>query len=915
MEVTPRSLLPLLLGWAALIAPACFLAPTPPCVGDAVPWNVPLDQDGDGTVETVCVGDWDGDGQLETQDVQQAIDALVAEGPTARHVIVAAPGTYAPPPGIPWYRSEGLVALPSDTVLECLPDVVLRGFAPEAYTGAGDAVTAVVINDGFSGPGNAHITVSGCTIHGGKDSAYGPLPGEPSVRLDSGIAMIGVDDVQLLDNRISWTNHACIYTSNITGSLLRGNALDSCGGRLKANGGFPGHYLYVTADPGSAGSPAAGRDVTRDVRIEANVCTDVAGACLNTRKQSAQSVMEEIHWVDNVSSGSGAVASLQGIRHGSFTGHRAQGDRDGISVGGGVDLAFPSAAPGLNNVFDFEIADLVLRDLTGTAGGALGLAGNSEDVRVRDVRVEGTASRMACFLFNHPIRFLDVDGLTLSHCGGSGLNTSQVSGPPLPPEEAPVLRNVTIDCVDADERSDTVYRAGWFLDARIEGLHVAGLSIRGASGPGIQLGNGIALENQLWEDVNIDSKPCGYLGAFSEAEALARVCDASSEGEWLVSVDGSDPGSGDCDFQSGRGVHESACRCIAEAGGYRFAPMQWDAKAAALELGKAPSRGSVFRRWTIEDPSDDAIDLSGVPHRDLVFEAITGSLAARGSLASAVDLLQLGEATTDVSAEAVSCQAAGPEHVFAACLGGHSTPPSQLRRVAARLELALDPLPPAVATGTGVAKVSGFGTALEALALFPGVAAGDATLPASGSAAALRVAFAAGAAQLAFSSESGAAGGGTLPLPGSLKLCLYAADCTGGALTLPLTSSGDGVGRGPGMLSATAGASRTATLRGDRFTLGTASVTTPSGSATRAGSVHGPLSGTSLASAGASGATLQLVSPIAIHSNVGPLDAGGFATITLTLLPEPDPRLAAAAALLALAGLTRLRRARDQGRS
>ena len=54
------------------------------------PENALLDVDRDGVFDEVWVSDWDGDGTLETQDVQRAIDALQAAGPAPRMTIVVA---------------------------------------------------------------------------------------------------------------------------------------------------------------------------------------------------------------------------------------------------------------------------------------------------------------------------------------------------------------------------------------------------------------------------------------------------------------------------------------------------------------------------------------------------------------------------------------------------------------------------------------------------------------------------------------------------------------------------------------------------------------------------------------------------------------------------------------------------------
>jgi hypothetical protein len=523
--------------------------------------NTLLDQDGDGTPDAVWVADWDGDGALETHDVQQAIDALEAAGPAPRMtIVVAEAGTYAAPTTAPWYQADGLIALPSHSHLRCEPGVVLSGMAPSAYTGSGDENSAVVTNADGATTGNVDITVEGCTIHGGKDAPYSRLPGGPSQKFDAAIAMMGADDVEILDNVVSWTNHACIYTRNLTHATIRGNRMEYCGGYLRnAPARFPGLYNYVTDSPNAAPSPWAGRNVSSHLRIESNTCFRVSGTCFNTRHDDVGS-MAFIDWADNTSIECGSIASLKGVVSGSFTGHRGDGDIGGITIGSGVtsSSSFQSEQPDPSTMRDFLVDDVEIRDLTGLHS-AITVGAFGENVTVRNVRVLGTSPDMDCLSFLHPNRDLLLEEIELRDCGRHGLVADDVATPAMEAAFAPDLRSVTIACVDARNRSDDVWRDGFLVRGPLDGMRIEDLSISGVSRHGVNVGDGVGLVDQEWTDTTIDMTPCGYLGDLLEAAAAALTCDPTTLGDWLQTTDADF--DGECDFTDGGGAAISACRC------------------------------------------------------------------------------------------------------------------------------------------------------------------------------------------------------------------------------------------------------------------------------------------------------------------------------------------------------------------
>src|SRR5688572_15883938 len=82
------------------------------------PVNAPEDRDGDGLPDWVRAGDFDRDGVLEMDDLQDAMDALTDPGP--KRLVVQA-GTFTAPaaPGSRPGRTHALLELRSFTTVEC----------------------------------------------------------------------------------------------------------------------------------------------------------------------------------------------------------------------------------------------------------------------------------------------------------------------------------------------------------------------------------------------------------------------------------------------------------------------------------------------------------------------------------------------------------------------------------------------------------------------------------------------------------------------------------------------------------------------------------------------------------------------------------------------------------------------------
>jgi hypothetical protein len=205
------------------------------------------------------------------------------------------------------------------------------------------------------------------------------------------------------------------------------------------------------------------------------------------------------------------------------------------------------------------------------------------------------------------------------------------------------------------------------------------------------------------------------------------------------------------------------------------------------------------------------------------------------------------------------------------------------------------------ATGTGVATVNGSGGFghLTTLRLAGGITAVTVvpfTDPSVTTVTQVTAAVTLGTGTLAPISGGGTLTSNTLPVQGQVTVCapLLGIPCvfTG---NLPLTASGTrGVGIGGGAIAGSGFISLV--LTGNPWTLGVA--TTPSTTATAAGFVHGPASGTS--STAAVGGAIQLVTPATVTAQ-GTTTVPVFTALRLRFVPEPAMALLLASGVGALA--------------
>lgn len=218
--------------------------------------------------------------------------------------------------------------------------------------------------------------------------------------------------------------------------------------------------------------------------------------------------------------------------------------------------------------------------------------------------------------------------------------------------------------------------------------------------------------------------------------------------------------------------------------------------------------------------------------------------------------------------------------------------------------VAIANLPPINVSGTGVALVTGTGTALDGLSLPAGAFATSVSVPVSDP-----LAFPLAGVQANPSNGAGSFSGpglaGQMAILGQATVCLFqACDAAPVAnIVVPFTQAGTrGIGLGGGPIVATGLVD--VTLQGAPWTLGTVTAA----SATAAGFAHGPASG-GLESAAQAGGRVRLVTPITIATTIGASPTlPAFGILTLHFVPEPGTLLLVGVGALALGAMGRARR-------
>jgi hypothetical protein len=600
------------------------------------PPNVPYDNDLDGLPDSVRVGDFDGDGLLEMDDLQDAMDALTDPGPKLLAVqsgVFAYPAVPASRPG----RTHAILELHSHTTLACA-----SGGATVLQVGplTAERDYAVVANDDHAN-GNDSIWIRDCEIDGGAPPSYASDQFPNTRRM--GVYFRRTRNSRVTDSHVHDTVHTGLYTSNSSGDAFLRNVVEDVGGYGDSTGLFRQPCIYLFAFGGGvvldgfeasdntlrrcghsglntrAEHTDARGDVIRNLRWERNHVEDTLSVCINLRGVDTAEVR------DLTCHRTGALF----LHRGTGSGYRSQGNDNANS-----------------NVL---IEDAVVTDV---AHGQVGLDVGAfvDGLTLRRVRVEGTRDANGTALFKdcawleRPLRNTAIEDLTLRDCGRGAAVVRQRAGGFGDSSETLTLRRWAVDALDEVGPIDSLFPAGIEFVGTQQRVLLEDLTLSGATGPELRFAGRLA--NGTLRRIEVDSVDPGWLGAFGEGNAPA--CNASLEGRWLTSLDGSN--SADCSFQSGRG--STAVRCGCQASGW--APIQWIA-APGIEFASGVTHANVL----LEDVSvKNARGVTGVRVGGALtsfavqtIQGVDDSLATDLDQRSAIDF----EATSGFSVTGASC--------------------------------------------------------------------------------------------------------------------------------------------------------------------------------------------------------------------------------------------------------------------
>jgi len=605
------------------------------------PSNRGVDRDGDGLPDWIRAGDFDGDGVLEMDDLQDAMDALTDPGPK---LLLVEPGTFLPPsPAARPGRTHALLELRSFTTLECagLGRTVLRGGSLSA---ANDY--AVVGNDDHT-LGNDEVWIRRCEIDGGAPSSYSGSAVSQGRRM--GVFFRRTRNSQVTDSRVHHTFHTGLYTSNSSGDRFLRNVVEDAGGWGDTSNSHNQPCIYLFAFGGGSS--------VRDFQAVDNTLRRCRHSGLNTRAEDSDAPGDAIRnllWERNTVEDTRSVCiNLRGVDGATVRNLSCQ--RTGpihLIRGFGSGYRFAGNDNANSNVL---IEDAVVTQVAGGQNG-LDVGAWVDGLTLRRVRVEGTRDASGavldkdCAWLQRPLRNTLLEDITLRDCGRSGAVVTLLAGGLGDASETLTVRRLAVDSVDQINPLDTGLVGGIEFVGNQDRLLLEDLTLSGATGPELRFGGGLA--NSTLRRVEIDSVDPGWLGAFSEAGA--PLCTAALAGRWLTTLNGT---SGtDCVFSAGTtGTTPARCGC---AGGV-WAPIPF-AASPGIEFATGVTHANVL----LDDVAvKNARGATGVRVRGaLVGFTVQTILGADDSPATDVDQRSAADfdATTGFSVSGASCVGTQP---------------------------------------------------------------------------------------------------------------------------------------------------------------------------------------------------------------------------------------------------------------
>ncbi|HXK25092.1 MAG TPA: hypothetical protein VMS55_20655, partial [Myxococcota bacterium] len=383
----------------------------------------------------VVAGDFNGDGVVNMQDIEDAARSLYPDALEAKRIRVTGSDVYGvtdvpDPDTLP---RVGLLELDSNTTLECDPDVVLKGWDE---TVPGQYGPVIANRDLYAG--NRSIHIRGCTIDGGAPQRSFPNP----VGFRAGVYFDGCDDCSVENSTIRNTFHACLYTRHGTQNLSRRNLYENCGSRFLDDSQITQNQpcIYAFAESGRT---------TRGVSSVDDVMHGCAAPGFNPRIADTTAHLSGLEFSGGVVEDT--VMPAQGIYWGCFTLRTAEG----LSVARNITCRrtagfFTDWAGGAAGSYD-HIATTHDAQVDGAVfesmKRAVWLGPWSTNVKLTDLSIE---SEETGIVIAPPNRGLRVEHATICAARGGVLFDSEQGAPngvtPDDPQETTTLSDLEITC-------------------------------------------------------------------------------------------------------------------------------------------------------------------------------------------------------------------------------------------------------------------------------------------------------------------------------------------------------------------------------------------------------------------------------------------------------------------------------------
>jgi len=396
------------------------------------------------------------------------------------------------------------------------------------------------------------------TTTGGDDNQIGPdvaaevggwTPSNVSTQM--GIYFRGVDNLEVIGNRIHNTLHTGIYISNSNTGRISDNLIQESGGYSSLNNSATQPCVYLFSVSGNK---------QENFLIDGNRAKRCEAAAYNTRASDLfagdenRGLLFTGNYATRVNGHAIAIRSGFDTRvsnthvtdaGGCFlTDNTVTGYADQDTTGSGV--AFDNTTRGVT--FD----NITCMNMFSPSSKAIQLGAYSDQLTVRNVLVDGTVD--SCMGIDSPQRGTLIENITLKNCGFHGI---VATGSATNAHEGVRINGLTIDGIDQTDgpHTGTTY-TGIQLNNAADYLHLSNFHITGVTNRAIRIiagGDWMVFENGY-----MDVYAPKFRGLITEAALGAKVSNADTLNFVYNVTDSS--GAADCDPTAGTGTTHVFCR-------------------------------------------------------------------------------------------------------------------------------------------------------------------------------------------------------------------------------------------------------------------------------------------------------------------------------------------------------------------